>query len=196
MGERSMSNCSYCHAPDGKPHTKTCLSRLVNYGIQNEESDIRAHVGVLAGKVYVYRTADGLMAIEQWQGEARPAYQPGVSYPTALGYPLPWRNIHRVLAIPCKGFIDYEQFSDSDSTSSKGEKASSVVERLIRSGYFPLPADPTVIKDSSIQRKGIDLIVSGKWRIQVKCDFRAGDGPGCTGNLFLQVAESNPLKAI
>ena len=38
------------------------------------------------------------------------------------------------------------------------------------------------------------IVVNGKWRIQVKCDYDAG--PGGTGNLFLQTAECNPLKQI
>ncbi len=49
-----------------------------------------------------------------------------------------------------------------------------------------------------MQIRGVDIVVRGQWRIQVKCDYDAGrgkDGSG-TGNLFLQVAERNPLKRI
>lgn len=172
------------------------IGGLVPYGIHNEESDIRAHVGVLAGCVYVFRTADGIQAISNYSGKPKQAFQPGVSYATALGYPIHWKNIPRILAIPCRKLIDHYNILQTDTTSIKGAKCSKVVESLIRSGYFPLPVQPEEVTSATIQRKGIDLIVEGKWRIQVKCDYRAGEGhPECTGNLYLQIAESNPLKA-
>jgi hypothetical protein len=195
-------NCRDCNAPDGKTHATNCAlvkgsPALADFGIQNEQSDIRAHVGVLAGAVYVYRTADGLKALEQHEGELKVATQPGVNFVTSKGYAVPWQNIPRIRSIPCKKMIAYFDFRESDSTSEKGRKASSVVERLIEAGYFPLPIEPSIVSSVSIQRQGVDLIVSGTWRIQVKCDFRAGSGHArCTGNLFLQVAECNPLKAI
>jgi len=192
-------NCPHCYAPEGKPHTKVCpryngQPKLVEYGIQNEQSDLRAHVGVLSGKVYVYRTSDGVAAIRVHRGPLLSATQSGVSFKTAKGYAIPWKNISRILAIPCQNLIDSQNFSENDSTSQKGEKASNVVEHLIRCGYFPLPIEPINIGSPAIQRQGIDLIVEGKWRIQVKCDFKAGDGPNCTGNLYLQTAELNPFR--
>lgn len=172
------------------------INGFVPYGIQNEQSDIRAHVGVLAGCVYVYRTADGIQAISGHNGKPKQAFQPGVDYATALGYPIPWKNIPRILAIPCRKLIEHYNILPTDTTSEKGVKASRVVESLIRSGYFPLPVKPEEVKSAVIQRQGIDLIVQGQWRIQVKCDYRAGEGHReCTGNLYLQIAELNPLKA-
>lgn len=203
-----MNKCSYCNAPEGKPHGTHCSLRsrngqaytngngLIAYGIQNEQSDIRAHVGVLSGKVYVYRTEDGLKAIETFDRKPRPASQPGVNFVTAYGFAVPWRDIPRIVAIPCKSLIDMHNIRESDSTSDKGDKAAQVVETLIRYGWFPLPVEPQSVTSASIQRQGVDLIVQGKWRIQVKCDFRAGDGhEKCTGNLYLQIAERNPFKA-
>lgn len=210
-----MHQCGFCNAPLGKQHATNCpktgiftnggsngvvsgtatenFPHLATYGIQNEQSDIRAHVGVLAGTVYVYRTKDGLRSIELFGGDAKLAYQPGVTYATAKGYPVPWQSIPRIIAIPCKKLIEKMEFQIAESTSDKGRKASLVVEQLIRFGHFPLPVEPIEIQSTHIQRKGIDLIVAGEWRIQVKCDYRAGDGEGCTGNLYLQTAELNPF---
>ena len=176
------------------------MQQLVDYGIHTEESDIRAHVCVIAGKTYVYRTQHGVKVLESGRYKSRLAYQPGVSYATANGYPVPWTDIPGIVPIPCGWLIEEMGFNETDSTSLKGQKASRVVERLIRIGWFPLPIVASEVTDANIQRSGIDLIVSGRWRIQVKCDYKGGgdksNGSRTTGNLYLQVAECNPLKAI
>lgn len=169
---------------------------LVNYGIQTEESDIRAHVCVLAGKTYVYQTRHGVSVCKSGVFAKKPAYQPGVEYATAMGYIVPWNKIPGVVPINSLWLIDRAKFSEIESTTIKGQKASWVVEQLIRVGWFPLPVVAEVASETSIQHKGIDLIVSGKWRIQVKCDYKGGGDrtTGTTGNLYLQVAECNPLR--
>lgn len=175
------------------------VQSLVDYGIHTEESDIRAHVCVIAGKTYVYQTRHGVSVCQSGKFPKKAGYQPGVEYATAMGYLVPWDKIPGIVPIPCKWLIDEMGFNETDSTSLKGQKASRVVERLIRIGWFPLPVVAEVATDVSIQHKGIDLIVSGKWRIQVKCDYKGGgdksNGSRTTGNLYLQVAECNPLKA-
>jgi len=95
------------------------------------------------------------------------------------------------------GNIDY-----SASTSVKGEWAVQVVRKLLQYGYFPLWGNTEIIDDLDIQIKGIDVIVTTRARIQVKCDFDGGEprrpgpiGQRITGNLFLQVAECNPFQA-
>ena len=37
---------------------------------------------------------------------------------------------------------------------------------------------------------------TGRWKTQVKCDFTAGPRKlkGCSGNLYVQIAECNPKK--
>jgi len=169
---------------------------LVEFGIQNEGSDLRAHVCVLARKVYVYPTIYGVEAINTGRYIPRTATQPGVSIQTAKGYAVPWRDIRQCLPISADNVIEAMNFDERDSTSAKGEKAAQVVERLLRKGWFPLPAQPQMAKSLSLQRSGVDIIISGNWRIQVKCDYRGGEPkPPCTGNLFLQTHELNPLKA-
>lgn len=166
---------------------------LVEYGIQTEDSDIRAHVSVAAGKVYVFPTKPAVALVQSGKYPAKPAWQPGISYPTAKGYVVPWRDIPNIVPVAASRFIGEQNFSSGDSTTTKGEKASNVVEKLIRLGWFPLAVMPIVSEDTEIQRSGIDIIVHGTWRIQVKCDYNAGEGG--TGNLFLQVAERNPFGA-
>jgi hypothetical protein len=52
--------------------------RFINYGIQNEKSDIRAHVSVVNRGVFVFQTSAGVEAIEKHKPRAVWAGQPGV----------------------------------------------------------------------------------------------------------------------
>lgn len=177
-------------------------TKLVEYGIQNEQSDLRAHVGVLAGKVYVYSTVKGLATLRD--GLAKGLYQPRAAYTevghrggaklqTATGYAVPVGHIRHV-AVEAADIIKAQGFIETDSTTAKGAKAQNVVEYLLRRGLFPLPVAAEIVQSIDMQRQGLDLVVRGTWRIQVKCDWRAGTGaPGCTGNLYLQTAECNPF---
>lgn len=181
-------------------NTKIGNISLVDYGIQTEQSDIRAHVGVLSGKVYVYSTVKGLetlqAGVEKGLYRALPVHT-AVGHrglvQTATGYAVPVAHI-RHMAIDAADIIKAQGFSESDNTTAKGDKAVAVVEHLLRRGLFPLPVQPAIVSDINLQREGLDLVVRGSWRIQVKCDWRAGTGaPGCTGNLFLQTQECNPF---
>lgn len=49
---------------------------LVEYGIQNEQSDIRAHVCVVAKRVYVYSTDEGKRIAATGRFKSLPAYTP------------------------------------------------------------------------------------------------------------------------
>ena len=63
------------------------MNRLHDYGIRTEVSDIRAHVGVRAKTVYVFRTAEAKeIASDMTTDEGRFASQPGVAGPTAFGF--------------------------------------------------------------------------------------------------------------
>ena len=64
--------------------------KLHDYGIQNEQSDIRAHVGVRARTVYVFRTEEAKRLVASMRkDEGRFASQPGVVGPTAFGFAVP-----------------------------------------------------------------------------------------------------------
>lgn len=167
---------------------------LVDYGIMNEGSDFRAHVCVLAETVYVYPTASGVKAIQSGRYQGKPAYQPGYSKPTAWGFPVPARDIERMIPVWAKITIRELQFREDDNSTVKGNKAVAVVASLLRNGWFPLPVNPKIVTDAEMQINGLDIDVRARCRIQVKCDYRGGVGRGCTGNLYLQTAEINPFK--
>ena len=92
-------------------------------------------------------------------------------------------------------------FIETLSTSEKGDRAVDIVSAFLKSGRFPLWLEGEFVTDREIQITGTDIKVKGNWKIEVKCDFRASDErgqphPNCTGNLYLQVAERNPLRRI
>lgn len=179
--------------------TKLGNTQLVEYGIQTEESDIRAHVCVLAKTVYVYRTIDGLSCVLSGKYARRPVYTGTIV--TAQGYAVPANDVPgcQVVTIP-DPWLNHLRFSNDDSTSIKGEKAIKVVKGLLKTGRFPLlPIDVSEVDDEQMQISGTDIKVSLSVdvKIQVKCDYRGGNGPySCTGNLFLQVTECNPYRSV
>ena len=169
---------------------------LFNYGIHNEASNIRAHVAPLAGVLYVFPTACAVRIMADYPKV--PAHQPGVATPKALGHLVPPAKITglRRLAIAAERLAG---FTEDLSTSDKGARAVDIVCAFLRAGRFPLWVDGEFATEKDIQISGTDVTVRGKWQIEVKCDFRASDEPGnphprCTGRLYLQVAERNPLR--
>lgn len=169
---------------------------LVPYGIQNERSDIRAHVCVLAQIVYVYPTVCGRKAIESKTYQGKPASQKGYDGATAWGYAVPVDDIERMVSMRVSHFIPLFGFQFDDITSVKGQKAVKLVAYMLRNGLFPLFVDPEVILDAEMQITGTDINVRSSHRIQVKCDYKGGKGRGCTGNLYLQTDEINPFKRV
>lgn len=167
-------------------------TKLVDYGIHNEQSDLRAHVGVMAGKVYVYSTRKAVILLSQKTYRLRDVVNMKLKIVTAQGYAVPVQDIAPAI-VDAADLIGQQMFAPLDDESVKGNKAVAVVQSLLRRGRFPLPANPLIVEDIDMQRSGLDVVVKGKWRIQVKCDYYCGNGVGCTGNLFLQVAECNPL---
>jgi len=167
-------------------------TKLVDYGIMHEESDIRAHVSVITGIVYVYPTAEAVELVGSGNYRMASAYTNGIE--TARGYLVPPGDIPhcREVPIPPK-VLTAARFLEGDTTSQKGDKAVSIVKWLLRAGQFPLWVESEIIKDHEMQVNGTDIIVRINTRIQVKCDYRAGKKEsGGTGNLFIQIAECNP----
>lgn len=173
---------------------------LFEYGIQNEGSNLRAHVCVNAGVVYVFPTHAAVTLLDNSDRKYRRVYgyQPGIDIATAEGYLVPPSDIPNCVLLNTHQLIERHNFAESDSTTEKGEKAVQVVMSMIRRGWFSLPVMPTEVNDFDLQRAGLDIVVKGQWRIQVKCDFTGGDPsqsfPRITGHLFLQIAERNPLN--
>jgi len=182
---------------------ETKYSDLVDYGIQNEESDIRVHVCPIVKRIYIYPTEEGRRAISSGMWPILDGFQPAIKERTAMGYAVPPFAIRRCVCIePNPAVWQAMNFKKDEATSMKGTKAVKMAAQMIRNGIFPLPwsidkmeEDPNI----KLQIDGDDIIVamgSTIVRIQVKCDYRGGAAElGGTGNLYLQIAERNPLKA-
>lgn len=179
-------------------------TELVEYGIQSEASDLRAHVCPNARMVYVYPTTRGLRAIESGKYRKVNGYQPGIAVATSEGYLVPPSDIWGCIPINAKWHMDrVGKVSFSWSTTEKGLWAVNVVAELLKYGWFPLWGNPSVVEQTDVQIKGIDLVITSSARIQVKCDFEGGEpkrdgikGDRVTGHLFLQVSECNPFRQI
>ena len=174
------------------------MAQLFQYGIHNEASNIRAHVAPLARRVFVFPTICGKRAALMQGVETRMAFQPGVQHPTAMGSIVKPESIDNLKSILIADWR-FDGFTEDLSTSEKGNRAVLIVQDLLKAGAFPLWVEGEFIKDTQIQIKGTDVIVKGQWKIEVKCDFRASEkrrlpDPRCTGHLFLQTAECNPLN--
>lgn len=167
---------------------------LIEYGIHTEDSDIRAHCSPSTMKVYVYRTKAGLEALSKKEYKVKPAFQPGVSGPTATGWLVPPGDIPGLRTIPL-GPTWWKKFHKEDSTSNKGKAAVELVVELLKIGHFPLWISAGESSDSDVQIKGTDIVIFARKKIQVKCDWHAGD-PSKSGCLFLQQSERNPLKLV
>lgn len=176
-------------------------TKLVDYGIQTDSSDWRAHVCVNAGTVYVFPTKLAALLIQSktYRMVEVPSFIHGQKIITARGYVVPVQDIPRITPVNAKHFIGKVDFSPNLSTTEKGNKAVSVVMQLLKFGWFPLPWDSGLVDGIEMQVSGLDVIVTGRHSIQVKCDYEGGEPkretPRVTGNLFLQVEECNPLKS-
>ncbi len=170
---------------------------LIEHGIQTERADIRCHVAPGTRLIFVFRTAP-LLSLDLNKYSEGWAGQPGVSYKTARGYKVPIGDIPDLRTIRSQSTAWWEAFDEAQLPQEKGRLAVSIVARLLRVGRFPLwHGDAQDSQRLEVQKNGTDILLYGKWAIQVKCDFWAGPrgafGRG-TGNLFLQTAELNPLK--
>ena len=167
---------------------------LFEYGIYTEVSDIRAHVSAVNKTIYVFPTRNGRAAIERHAPIIRPAYQEGVNSPTATGWLVKIEWIDDLRRVKFYSWPGWDKLTEGLSTSQKGGLAVECVIETIRRGRFPFWLDASEDERQNIQLEGTDILVFCKKRIQVKCDYRGGDAPAGTGNLFLQKNERNPLK--
>lgn len=171
-------------------------TRLVEYGIQNEKSDIRVHVCVKARRIYAYHTADGVNTISSAPFKKVPVFTNGIK--TAEGYLVPPRSITGCQQITigdgvweASGIL---QCSEKGQQGAKGDAAVYVTKEALKQGLIHLDMSITEIDDEDLQIEGTDIYVRASVKIQVKCDYRGGPKAfGGTGNLFLQIAECNPF---
>ena len=173
------------------------IKQMFEYGIQTEKSTQRAHVCVYAGLLYTYKTEYGVAAINTGRYKLKAAKQPGYDGITAKGFAVPVWDILglKTRRIP-KKLLQLFCITDNDSTSEKGRKSVAIVSKMMLNGLFPFFVSPIEVTGHSLQISGTDIFVRGDHHVQVKCDLRGGEGADsrCTGNLFLQTHEINPLK--
>lgn len=172
-------------------------SPLVEYGIHTEESDIRAHVSVVNRAIYVFETWRGVEAITRNNPPLRHAGQPGVKGPTAEGWVVAVGSIEDLRRLRFHSWGKWSDFTAGLSTTEKGAMAVECVMAAMLRGRFPLWIAGREAEGLDAQIAGTDILIALNKRVQVKCDFRGGDGPpngNGTGNLYLQKAERNPLK--
>ena len=173
--------------------------KLFPYGIQLERSDIRVHVAPATRRLYVFKTAEAQRLLSERGADfaIASARQPGVPYVTALGALVPYDAIPdlRIVELP-ETRPWWDKFKPEHSTSDKGRMAVAVVLWALRHAWVPLWWSAATESEShSLQRTGTDILLYGRWRIQIKCDWPAGPVElGGSGNLFFQQAELNPRK--
>lgn len=180
---------------------ETNQNKLFAYGIQNEESHLRAHVCPIVRRIYVFPTKNGLAVLSD--GIETMGYQNGVLGATASGFRVKPFDIPKCVSLQINTTAwDNIKLDKNESTSIKGQKAVRLVVAMIKAGVFPLPLGCIVDANlkKSIEIKGNDIFVwtvKDRINIQVKCDFPGGEKElGGTGFLYLQTAERNPFKYI
>lgn len=168
---------------------------LFEYGIFQEDSNIRAHIGVKGRTIFVYRTPVMRDLIIKNNYSIGHATQKGVNGITGEGWLVPIKDIPDLREIKWRSYPWWESFSEDDPTVLKGQKAVKIIIELLRQGRFPLWInDVRESFSSQIQISGTDILIVLNQRIQVKCDYKAGHIPFGSGNLFIQKAELNPFK--
>ena len=170
-------------------------TKLVDYGIQNEDSDLRAHVCAEIQTVYVYPTKEGIIETESDRYELKRVFTGNIE--TARGYAIPIDNIKNCIAISMINHLMWnsQNITYKDTTSDKGIKSVNIVKTILNEGKFPFMTEGKTISDAQMQINGVDITVDLNIKIQVKCDYRGGATElGGTGNLFLQKQECNPYK--
>ena len=144
--------------------------------------------------IYVFQTHLGISAIRSYNPPLSSAFQSGTKGRTAEGWLVKTEWINDLRRLKFFTWNLWDSFRDDMSTSKKGELAVQCVVNSIKMGRFPFWLDTTEDDRQNIQIKGTDILVFCRKRIQVKCDYRGGETPLGTGNLFLQKSERNPFK--
>lgn len=164
---------------------------LFEYGIHLENSDIRAHVSVVDKTIYVFKTSCGIEAIERTNPRLADASQPGVEGRTAEGWLVRVVDVKDLRKLKFESWHGWSFFDAGLSTTEKGRLAVQCVVEAMKLGRFPFWLDGFEDSRENIQIKGTDIVIFCRKKVQVKCDYRVGE----TGNLYLQKAERNPLRA-
>jgi len=168
--------------------------KLVSYGIQNEGSDFRCHVGYQVQRVYVFPTQSGRSALNTGLYSKIPVVTNGIV--TAEGYRVPISHIDgmKEVIIPI-GIYNKYRISRDQKKGVMGTLATAIVVDMLMGNLIPLPVALGPEPDKALQIDGCDILINASLKIQVKCDYGAGSKAlGGTGNVFLQVSECNPWR--
>jgi len=168
---------------------------LLSHGIDEEISDFRVHIGIIAKQAFLFptRRLEELLAGNEYQEV--PAMTNDLT--TAMGFLIPIDDVPRLQTVSIPDYImEQADFRDSDNTSEKGVKAVRVTKWLLANSRFRIGLNGYEVSDFDMQIDGIDITVKANIHIQVKCDWRAGSRTitGCTGNLFIETKSCNPYK--
>jgi len=166
---------------------------LVDYGIQKENSDYRAHVCVVAREVVIFPTRKMAEVVGRFKAtQARTG-----ALVTSRGAKVPVTDIPGVQIVHVSDAVmQHANFKETDTTSAKGEKAVLLVRYLLKHGRIALPMNVVEVDEGTLQIFGTDILVELNASMQVKCDYRGGErNRGGTGNLYIETAECNPYGA-
>ena len=149
--------------------------------------------------LFVFRKQEAIKVMENFS--LVNAYQPGHDGATATGYLVPPIYIAGLISVPVDP-VDIAPMKEYWSTSQKGDWTVSTVERMIRRGQIPGFLSERTIRyelDAKAQQKGSGDIIYEGGNIEIKADWRASffrNTPvrGCSGYLFVQFQECNPLR--
>lgn len=170
------------------------MSDLVNYGIRQEESDVRVHVCPYVRRVYTFPTEEGVRALDSGSYEELEGHQNGVEGATSRGYNVPPSDIEKCICIKLRE-VTWKalEFSRDEPPNVKGQKAVRLVRQMIHNSMLPLPGETK--QDPSLEINGTDVIArfpEKEIHVQVKCDFKGGAKDLGGFGLFLQTHERNP----
>jgi len=168
---------------------------LHKYGIEEEQSDIRAHVSLPGRRVTIYRTADMVKLVTNGSYREGTATQPGVGHTTGKGWLVPFGDIQPRYVLKSEAFPWGKWDHTKMDCGQKGDMAVVCVKAAILANKFPLWVCGHVNGDKELDILGTDIIVCARRHIQVKYDHLAYPRlEGGSGNLFVQTHECNPLK--
>jgi hypothetical protein len=170
------------------------MSDLYEYGIHQEDSDIRVHVCPHVRRVYVFPTENACNALSDGNYQPIDGYQDEVNGRTSQGYNVPPSDIPSCIALTLREVTwEHLGFDRKNSTSTKGAKAVRLVSAMVRRGMIPVPGAATTKPELEIS--GTDIVATFDnqiVKIQVKCDFKGGAKHLGGFGLFLQTHERNP----
>jgi len=162
---------------------------LVEYGINQYESNFCIHVGFKVEMLFIYETIYMQNLLLNNSYRLVSAFQKGIE--TARGLLVPWDNSEFItITLPPLN----KRYSFCKNTSIKGQWAVDITKHALKKGLIPFKFKVDEITEKDMQIKGKDIIAIGSFSIQVKCDWDAGPKEkGGTGNLFIQTHECNPF---